>query len=245
MKAIEIHGLRLSYTGIYKFTNYLKCTLDKLDILINNAAQTIHRPIEFYRHLLDYEKLSKHALPEEQQRILVGGINLNMGLPGDRTESQTGDLDYATKDTETKLDDMDSSGKEETAPDGKYSNPESCDPIVELPGEFTGNKSDSIVEPKNKSSPKVTAATSVPSVSGTSKDVAQQIVPPTQLRAVPPMRMSSFERETLFPSGRFDADGQQLDLRRTNTWRTVLDEVPVGELLEVRFFLIYFSYFNF
>ena len=168
-----------------------------------------------------------------------------MGLPGeDQTESQTGDLDYATKDTETKLDDMDSSGKEETAPDGKYSNPESCDPIVELPGDFTSSKSDSIIEPKNKSSPKVTAATSVPSVAGTSTNVAQQIVPPTQLRAVPPMRMSSFERETLFPSGRFDADGQQLDLRRTNTWRTVLDEVPVGELLEVRSFLIYPSYFN-
>ena len=241
MKAIEIHGLRLSCTGIYKFTNYLKRTLDKLDILINNAAQTIHRPIEFYRHLLDYEKLSTHALPEEQQRILVGGINLNMGLPG---ENETGDLEYATKDTETKLDDMDSSGKEETDPDGKYSNPQSCDPIVELPGDFTGKQSDSIVEPKNKSSPKVTATTYVLSVSGTSTDVAQQIVPPTQMRAAPSMRMSSFERETLFPSGRFDADGQQLDLRRTNTWRTVLDEVPVGELLEVRSFLIYPSYFN-
>ena len=225
------------YAGIYKFTNYLKRTLDKLDILINNAAQTIHRPIEFYRHLLDYEKLSTHALPEQQQRILVGGINLNKGLPGEKqSESQTGDLDYATKD---------SPGKEETASDGKYSNPQSCDPIVELPEYLTSNRSDSNMEPKNNSSPKVTAAASVPSVSGTSTDVAEQIVPPTQMRAVPPMRMSSFERETLFPAGRYDADGQQLDLRRTNTWRTVLDEVPVGELLEVRTFLIYLLYFNF
>ena len=97
--------LCFSYTGIYKFTNYLKRTLDKLDILINNAAQTIHRPIEFYRHLLDYEKLSTHTLPKEQQRILVGGINLNMGLPGeDQTSSKTSDLDYTQpKKEEQKL----------------------------------------------------------------------------------------------------------------------------------------------
>ena len=233
-KAIEIHELCFFYTGIYKFTNYLKRTLDKLDILINNAAQTIHRPIEFYRHLLDYEKLSTHALPEEQQRILVGGINLNMGLPGeDQTVSQTGIQDNSTKERRTKLDDMDSFGKEKTVPNREYSNPESCDHVVELPDDFTCDTPDSMVEPQTNSSPKVTTASSVPLVSGTSTDVAQEIVPPTQMRVVPPMRMSSFERETLFPSGRFDADGQQLDLRRTNTWRTVLDEVPVGELLEV------------
>ncbi|MCP4805315.1 MAG: SDR family oxidoreductase [Proteobacteria bacterium] len=40
--------------------------------------------------------------------------------------------------------------------------------------------------------------------------------------------------ETFFPVGRLDADGQQVDLRRINSWRLRLDEVPTVELLEVQ-----------
>ncbi len=36
-----------------------------------------------------------------------------------------------------------------------------------------------------------------------------------------------------FPVGLYDIDGQQLDLRQTNSWRAVLDNVPVSEMLEV------------
>lgn len=38
----------------------------------------------------------------------------------------------------------------------------------------------------------------------------------------------------LFPDGRLDADGQQVDLRDRNSWRLALDEVPTVELLEVQ-----------
>ena len=37
----------------------------------------------------------------------------------------------------------------------------------------------------------------------------------------------------LFPVGQLDADLQQVDLRTTNSWRLMLDEVPAVELLEV------------
>src|ERR1019366_4033911 len=40
--------------------------------------------------------------------------------------------------------------------------------------------------------------------------------------------------EELFPSGRLDADLQQLDLRQTNSWRLSLSEVPALEMLEVQ-----------
>ena len=36
-----------------------------------------------------------------------------------------------------------------------------------------------------------------------------------------------------FPAGRLDADLQQIDLRKKNSWRFALDEVPAVELLEV------------
>jgi NAD(P)-dependent dehydrogenase (short-subunit alcohol dehydrogenase family) len=38
----------------------------------------------------------------------------------------------------------------------------------------------------------------------------------------------------LFPAGQLDQDLQQVDLRRHNSWRMLLDEVPTLELLEVQ-----------
>jgi NAD(P)-dependent dehydrogenase (short-subunit alcohol dehydrogenase family) len=40
--------------------------------------------------------------------------------------------------------------------------------------------------------------------------------------------------ETLFPTGRYDEDRQQLDLREVNSWRLRLHEVETPELLEVQ-----------
>jgi NAD(P)-dependent dehydrogenase (short-subunit alcohol dehydrogenase family) len=41
-------------------------------------------------------------------------------------------------------------------------------------------------------------------------------------------------RQLLFPTGRLDADLQQVDLRRVNSWRLALHEVGTVELLEVQ-----------
>jgi NAD(P)-dependent dehydrogenase (short-subunit alcohol dehydrogenase family) len=41
-------------------------------------------------------------------------------------------------------------------------------------------------------------------------------------------------RSDLFPTGRLDADLQQVDLRAQNTWRLALAEVPTAEMLEVQ-----------
>ncbi|MEZ6019690.1 MAG: SDR family oxidoreductase [Planctomycetota bacterium] len=38
----------------------------------------------------------------------------------------------------------------------------------------------------------------------------------------------------LFPKGLINAEGEQLDLRRQNSWRMQLDQVPTVELLEVQ-----------
>jgi NAD(P)-dependent dehydrogenase (short-subunit alcohol dehydrogenase family) len=50
-----------------------------------------------------------------------------------------------------------------------------------------------------------------------------------------PLLAEDLERDKhLFPTGRLDADLQQVDLRATNTWRMTLAEVPTAELLEVQ-----------
>lgn len=48
----------LSSSNIQKFINYIFENFDKVDYLINNAAQTIRRPSNFYQHLLDYDYTS-------------------------------------------------------------------------------------------------------------------------------------------------------------------------------------------
>ncbi len=53
---LEVHGLDLRHVpSVELFTRYLTHSQDRLDILINNAAQTVRRPPGFYAHLVDLE----------------------------------------------------------------------------------------------------------------------------------------------------------------------------------------------
>ena len=54
------------------------------------------------------------------------------------------------------------------------------------------------------------------------------------LAVVPLLPEDRLARPELFPSGSLDGDGQQVDLRRHNSWRMLLAEVPTVELLEVQ-----------
>ncbi|CAN5901707.1 hypothetical protein BH11MYX4_BH11MYX4_40920 [soil metagenome] len=51
---LEVYGLDLRHSpSVEMFARYLTQTKDRLDILINNAAQTVRRPAGFYTHMLD------------------------------------------------------------------------------------------------------------------------------------------------------------------------------------------------
>ena len=52
------------------FTRYLEQTLGRLDILVNNACQTVRRPPGFYAHLLDFEARAVRDLPADVQPLL-------------------------------------------------------------------------------------------------------------------------------------------------------------------------------
>jgi NAD(P)-dependent dehydrogenase (short-subunit alcohol dehydrogenase family) len=53
---LQIHGLDLRHcASVELFARFLTQTLDRLDIVINNAAQTVRRPPGFYQHMLDLE----------------------------------------------------------------------------------------------------------------------------------------------------------------------------------------------
>jgi NAD(P)-dependent dehydrogenase (short-subunit alcohol dehydrogenase family) len=69
---LEVYGLDLRHTpSVEIFCNYLIHKEPRLDFLINNAAQTVRRPPEFYKHLMDRERMDFSNLTEGERKILL------------------------------------------------------------------------------------------------------------------------------------------------------------------------------
>ena len=68
---LTVYGLDLRHTpSVELFADYMERTRDRLDILINNAAQTVRRPPGFYAHLLPNETRDYNDLPEDARQLL-------------------------------------------------------------------------------------------------------------------------------------------------------------------------------
>ena len=52
--------------SVDKFISYLYTNFEKLDILINNAAQTLRHPTQFYKHLIDIETKSLESFNNQE-----------------------------------------------------------------------------------------------------------------------------------------------------------------------------------
>jgi NAD(P)-dependent dehydrogenase (short-subunit alcohol dehydrogenase family) len=70
---LEVHGLDLRHTpSVEVFCRHLLETRGRLDVIINNACQTVRRPPEFYRHMLELEREARDHLPERARALLAG-----------------------------------------------------------------------------------------------------------------------------------------------------------------------------
>jgi NAD(P)-dependent dehydrogenase (short-subunit alcohol dehydrogenase family) len=156
---LTLYGLDLRHIpSVERFTEHLDQTLPRLDFLINNAAQTVQRPPDFFAHLLPTESRSLEELPEAQRVLLAGHHQL---FP--RVNLTTGEL---------------------------------------APTLLTLGRTDLALDP--------------------------------ELSKLPlPVDLESDHDHLHFPKGRLDADGQQIDLRRHNSWRMKAHEVGTPELIEV------------
>jgi NAD(P)-dependent dehydrogenase (short-subunit alcohol dehydrogenase family) len=164
---LKIHGLDLRHIpSVEIFCNYIEQSYDRLDILINNAAQTVRRPAGFYQHLLENEERSIAELPPLVKAIL--------------------------------------------------SDHESC--LQEL-DEFS-----SMAESQDKNLP----------VSWHGKQVGIGLSASAKLSQIAYTADHSLTTEEVFPTGKVDADLQQVDLRKTNSWRLKLGEIHTYEMLEVQ-----------
>jgi NAD(P)-dependent dehydrogenase (short-subunit alcohol dehydrogenase family) len=68
---LEIFGLDLRHTpSVEAFCRELLATRTRLDIIINNACQTVRRPPEFYAHMMAGETAALRDLPEHARKLL-------------------------------------------------------------------------------------------------------------------------------------------------------------------------------
>jgi NAD(P)-dependent dehydrogenase (short-subunit alcohol dehydrogenase family) len=68
---LEIFGLDLRHTpSVEAFCTHLLATRDRLDFIVNNACQTVRRPAEFCRHMLEGELTAAAEMPSRVQALL-------------------------------------------------------------------------------------------------------------------------------------------------------------------------------
>lgn len=76
---LEIYGLDLRHTpSVEAFCQHVADKYDRLDYIVNNACQTVRRPPEFYRHMMELEGAALSEMPTTV-RELVGSYE---GLRG-------------------------------------------------------------------------------------------------------------------------------------------------------------------
>ena len=163
---LKIHGLDLRHIpSVEIFCNYIEQRYKRLDILINNAAQTVRRPAGFYAHLMPNEELEVTQLPKFAQDLLTDHNNC-------LTELQ-----------------LLSSG---------------ASPNKNMPVTWHGPE------------PGIGLRSSA------------------KLSQIPYSFDNSLVANEVFPEGELDEDLQQVDLRKTNSWRLKLGEIETTEMIEVQ-----------
>ncbi|WP_339607187.1 SDR family oxidoreductase [uncultured Roseivirga sp.] len=165
---LKIHGLDLRHIpSVEIFCNYIEQKYDRLDILINNAAQTVRRPSGFYHHLMENEEKPIEKLTPYVKDLLA-------------------DHHYCLQELRT----------------------------------LSSGASD-----KKNNALSVTWHAPEPGIG---------IRASAQLSQIPYSFDNSLPTKEVFPEGQLDADLQQVDLRKTNSWRLKLGQIETPEMVEVQ-----------
>lgn len=162
---LHIYGLDLRHTpSVEIFCNYVEQKYERLDILINNAAQTVRRPPGFYAHLMANESIPFEDLPESVQRLL---------RPFEECKRQLASTQPARSKTDL-------------------------------------------------------------AVNWNGKMIGMGLLASAELSQIPYVHDQALIAEQVFPTGKLDADLQQVDLRSTNSWRLRLGEIQTAEMIELQ-----------
>ena len=214
---LQIYGLDLrDVTGLEAFTRFLKMTYpDGIDVVINNACQTIRRPRGFYVPLVEKEQKLWRESDETHKSMLQGCMQfesvrrkLHHQHNSDGSGSGQHKLEASTEDAPLLLMGMDTSN-------GKNSDDAKTN-------DDNGNSQQQVVT--------VTDSGSEPSkfeTSGLSHSAAmsQMVILPEDVGV----------SDDILPPGMSDINGHQLDLRTQNSWLLKMEEVSTPEVMECMF----------
>ena len=96
----RLHIYALDFRDLVSLENFcahLMKTFSRLDVIINNACQTVRRPAAFYAHLVDAERTDVSASPPEVQKLLAYNAVLN-GSGGENSAICAGTNEHPTAD---------------------------------------------------------------------------------------------------------------------------------------------------
>lgn len=163
---LKIHGLDLRHIpSVEIFCNFVEQKYGRLDILINNAAQTVRRPAGFYTHLMENEGRSISSLPIQVQEILLDHTNC-------------------------------------------------LEKLIVLTSGFSSNEN-------------------MP-VTWHGPEPGIGLRASAKLSQIPYSFDNALVAQEVFPEGELDADLQQVDLRKVNSWRLKLGQIETTEMIEVQ-----------
>ena len=91
---LDIYGLDLRHTpSVEEFCDHVLARYERLDAIISNACQTVRRPPEFYRHMMEREAASLSVLEPATSKVLgsyegVRGVELVTSIASAASLSQ-------------------------------------------------------------------------------------------------------------------------------------------------------------
>lgn len=202
---LEVFGLDLRHTpSVEAFCGFVLGRYDRLDFILNNAAQTVRRPPRFYAHLMAGEKAPLATLGSEVRQLLGAyeGLLSTLGQTDDNSPAGLAafpPLHHGASD------------RSATTPSSSGS-----------------------VSPTSECIRLNVPPTTPPSSERCNVGLTRPAELSQMLLVKEDLLHSGPSASTVFPTGQLDQDMQQVDLRDTNSWLLELHQVSTVELLEAQ-----------
>ena len=119
---LEVFGLDLRHTpSVEAFCHHLNENRERLDFIVNNACQTVRRPADFYRHMLESETVSEQTLPGHLRALLGSyeGLRRYDMLPAGESAPAAPGLTHSAELSQLPLLPEDLDGRRDLFPEGR------------------------------------------------------------------------------------------------------------------------------
>jgi NAD(P)-dependent dehydrogenase (short-subunit alcohol dehydrogenase family) len=186
-----------------------------VDVIIHNACQTVRRPPMYYRHLLESELKPLEALPASEASLL--SVDSQCWAPRRTRLLQSGaggdDGGILPKSLPSS---SSSNSSSSSSPSSEGANPSTVEGALALSSALLSAVP---LLPEDEAIPLTDALSTTATTTTTMTNPADG-------------ENGTLSSAALFPTGLLDHNQQQVDLRRTNSWRLPIEEVSAPEATE-------------